>query len=182
MVAIGSIGLLTYVNAQGLRQGKFLQNTLTLTKLASLLVIIILGIVVGKNSFACSANGAQFWDAFRTTVSSPGTVSIQPLTGIMLLSALGVAMVGSLFSADAWNNITFTAGEVINPKRTIPISLVLGTGLVTFLYLLCNVAYIFVLPVAGRPEATDIINRGIQFATSDRVGHCGGLGRALPAS
>ena len=79
-------------------------------------------------------------------------------------------MVGSLFSADAWNNITFTAGEVINPKRTIPISLVLGTGLATLLYLLCNVAYIFVLPVAGRPDASDIISRGIQFAASDRVG------------
>ena len=86
---------------------------------------------------------------FERRYLNPGTVSIEPLTGIMLLSALGVAMVGSLFSADAWNNITFTAGEVINPKRTIPISLVLGTGLVTLLYLLCNVAYIFVLPVAG---------------------------------
>ena len=170
VVAIGSISLLTYVNAQGLRQGKFLQNTLTITKLTSLLVIIMLGIVVGKNSIALSANVAHFWDAFRTAVSYPGTVSIEPLTGIMLLSALGVAMVGSLFSADAWNNITFTAGEVINPKRTIPISLVLGTGLVTLLYLLCNVAYIFVLPVAGRPDASDIISRGIQFAASDRVG------------
>ena len=81
VVAIGSIGLLTYVNAQGLRQGKFLQNTLTITKLTSLLVIIMLGIVVGKNSIALSANVAHFWDAFRTAVSYPGTVSIEPLTG-----------------------------------------------------------------------------------------------------
>jgi basic amino acid/polyamine antiporter, APA family len=169
VVAIGSIVFLTYVNARGLREGKILQNTFTITKIVSLLVIIVLGIMVGKNSAALSVNFTQFWNAFRTTVSSPGTVSIQPLTGIMLFSALGVAMVGSLFSADAWNNITFTAGEVINPKRTIPVSLVLGTGLVTVLYLLCNVAYIFVLPVAGRPDTSDIIGRGIQFAVSDRV-------------
>jgi len=169
VVAIGSIVLLTYVNARGLREGKILQNTFTITKIVSLLVIIVLGIMVGKNSAAMSVNFTYFWSAFRTTVSSLGTVSIQPLTGIMLLSALGVAMVGSLFSADAWNNITFTAGEVVNPKRTIPISLVLGTGLVILLYLLCNVAYILVLPVAGQPEGPDIISRGIQFAASDRV-------------
>ena len=169
VVAIGSIVLLTYVNARGLREGKILQNTFTITKLASLLVIIVLGIVVGKNSTAISANFSGIWDAFRTTVSDGGTATVESLTGVMLLSALGVAMVGSLFASDAWNNITFTAGEVINPKRTVPLSLVLGTGIVTILYLLCNLAYILVLPVAGRPDTPDIIGRGIQFAASDRV-------------
>jgi APA family basic amino acid/polyamine antiporter len=79
-------------------------------------------------------------------------------------------MVGSLFSSDAWNNITFAAAEVVNPKKTIPLSLVFGTGLVTLLYLLANVAYILILPVSGTPGATDVVARGIQFAADDRVG------------
>jgi APA family basic amino acid/polyamine antiporter len=92
------------------------------------------------------------------------------LGGVGLLAAIGVAMVGSIFSSDAWNNITFTAGEVVNPKRNIPLSLALGTGIVTLLYILANVAYIVTLPVIGSPEATDVVGRGIQFATNDRVG------------
>jgi APA family basic amino acid/polyamine antiporter len=79
-------------------------------------------------------------------------------------------MVGSLFSADAWNNITFTAGEVANPRRNIPLSLALGTGTVILLYLLANIGYLLVLPLTGSPEATDAAGRGIQFAASDRVG------------
>jgi APA family basic amino acid/polyamine antiporter len=82
---------------------------------------------------------------------------------------MGTCMVGSLFTSDAWNNITFTAGEVINPKRDIPLSLALGTGVVTLLYILANVAYIVVLPVIGSPEATNVMGQGIQFASSDRV-------------
>jgi APA family basic amino acid/polyamine antiporter len=87
----------------------------------------------------------------------------------MLLSAIGVAMVGSLFSADAWNNITFTAGEVTNPKRNIPLSLALGTGTVILMYLLANIGYLLVLPLTGSPQAADAAGRGIQFAISDRV-------------
>jgi len=77
---------------------------------------------------------------------------------------------GSLFSSDAWNNITFTAGEVVNPRKTIPLSLALGTGIVTLLYLLANIAYILILPLRGSPEAADVVGRGIQFAAQDRVG------------
>ena len=84
--------------------------------------------------------------------------------------AIGAAMVGSLFSSDAWNNITFAAGEVKNPRRTIPLGLALGTAIVTCLYILANVAYIFLLPVAGTPEVAEVAGRGIQFATTDRVG------------
>jgi APA family basic amino acid/polyamine antiporter len=79
-------------------------------------------------------------------------------------------MVGSLFSSDAWNSITFTAGEVINPKRNIPLSLAIGTGLVTVLYIASNIAYITILPLHGAPEAADVMGRGIQYAVSDRVG------------
>jgi APA family basic amino acid/polyamine antiporter len=92
------------------------------------------------------------------------------LSGVGLITAIGVAMVGSLFASDAWNNITFTAGEVVNPRRNIPLSLALGTGAVTLLYILANIAYILVLPLGGSPDAPDVSGRGIQFAANDRVG------------
>src|SRR5262249_58142596 len=81
-----------------------------------------------------------------------------------------VAQTGSLFSADAWNNVTFTAGEVKNPQRNLPLSLAMGTGVVIFLYLLCNVIYLNVLPLDGSPTGATIIERGIKYATEDRVG------------
>jgi APA family basic amino acid/polyamine antiporter len=83
---------------------------------------------------------------------------------------MGVAMVGSLFSSDAWNNITFTAAEVVNPKRTIPLSLALGTGIVTIIYITANVVYLLVLPLSGSPDGATAAARGIQFAATDRVG------------
>jgi basic amino acid/polyamine antiporter, APA family len=159
VVAIVCIAFLTFVNSRGLREGKIVQNIFTIAKTAALIGLILLGILVGRNAHAIDANLANFWAATWTHVS-----------GLMLLAAIGTSMVGSLFSSDAWNNITFTAGEVINPKRNIPLSLVLGTGVVTVLYLLANVAYILVLPVLGSPDATDLVGRGIQFASSDRVG------------
>ena len=88
----------------------------------------------------------------------------------MILAAIGAAMVGSLFSSDAWYDITYAAGEIINPKRTIPLSLFLGTLTVSILYFLTNVAYVLTLPLVGRPDAADALGRGIQFALSDRVG------------
>src|SRR5262249_46946324 len=91
-----------------------------------------------------------------------------------VLTILAVAQVGSLFSSDAWNNVTFTAGEVKNPKRNLPLSLALGTGVVTLLYLASNFVYLGVLPLQGDPNGTTVFARGIQYATSDRVG-TGGL-------
>ena len=88
----------------------------------------------------------------------------------MLIAMFGTAMVGSIFSSDAWNNITFTAGEVREPSRNIPLSLAIGTGIVTLLYILANIAYMHVLPVIGFPQGTDVMARGMQFAVSDRVG------------
>lgn len=89
---------------------------------------------------------------------------------ISTITLVGVAMVGALFAADAWNNVTFTAAEVRNPSRNLPLSLALGTGLVISLYVLANVAYLRVLPLAGNPNGASAIARGIQFATQDRVG------------
>src|SRR5207247_5705022 len=102
-----------------------------------------------------------------------------------LLTVISVAMVGSLFAADAWNNVTFVAGEVKDPERTLPRSLALGTGLVIAIYLLVNVAYLCVLPLRGTPRRATVLARGLQFAARDRAatsgtegafGHpCGGL-------
>lgn len=169
LFAILSVVTLTYVNTRGLREGKIVQNVLTIAKTAALIGLILLGILIGRNAQAIDINLAHFWDATWTKVSNGQIVSVESLSGLMLFAAIGASMVGSLFSSDAWNNITFTAGEVINPKRNIPLSLALGTGIVTLLYILANVAYILVLPVIGSPDATDVLGRGIQFASSDRV-------------
>jgi basic amino acid/polyamine antiporter, APA family len=85
------------------------------------------------------------------------------------LTILAVAQTGSLFSADAWNNVTFTAGEVKNPQRNLPISLALGTGVVILLYVLCNVIYLNVLPLDGSATGATVLERGIKYATEDRV-------------
>jgi APA family basic amino acid/polyamine antiporter len=169
ILAIFSIAILTYVNTRGLREGKIVQNTFTITKTLALFGLILLGIIVGRNAGAIEANLSSFWDATWTHVADGKIASVESLSGLMIFAAIGTAMVGSLFSSDAWNNITFTAGEVINPKRNIPLSLVLGTGVVTLLYVLANVAYVLVLPVVGAPGASDVIGRGIQFAAADRV-------------
>jgi APA family basic amino acid/polyamine antiporter len=169
ILAILSIAILTYVNTRGLREGKIVQNSFTITKTLALFGLILLGIIVGRNAGAIEANLSSFWDATWTHVADGKIVSVESLSGLMVFAAIGTAMVGSLFSSDAWNNITFTAGEVINPKRNIPLSLALGTGVVTLLYVLANVAYVLVLPVVGTPGAPDVIGRGIQFAAADRV-------------
>jgi len=173
ILAILSIAVLTMVNLQGIHEGKVVQNLFTLTKTVALLGLILLGIFVGANTTAIAKNFSNLWNAHWIHISSQesfASVSIEPLSGLMLFAAIGAAMVGSLFASDAWNNITFTAGEVINPKKNIPLSLALGTGTVTILYILANIAYVLVLPVVGNPAATDVAGRGIQFATSDRVG------------
>ncbi len=169
VIAIGTIVLLTWVNTRGIHGGKIVQDIFTITKTAALLGLIILGISIGQNATAISSNLQNIWHATWTTIGAGGLPSVESLSGIGLLAAIGVAMVGSLFSSDAWNNITFTAGEVVNPRRDIPLSLALGTGIVTVLYLLANVAYILVLPVQGNPSAPDVLGRGIQFAADDRV-------------
>ncbi|MCX6123014.1 MAG: amino acid permease [Ignavibacteriales bacterium] len=170
ILAIASVVLLTFVNMRGLQEGKIVQNIFTATKILALLGFILLALFIGRNTSALAANVGSFWNATWTQIADGKIVSLTPLSGWMLLSAIGVAMVGSLFSADAWNNITFTAGEVSNPKKNIPLSLALGTGTVILIYLLANIGYLLVLPLTGSPEATDAVGKGIQFAASDRVG------------
>jgi basic amino acid/polyamine antiporter, APA family len=169
LLAIVIIILLSYLNSRGLKEGKAVQNTFTFAKTAALFGLILVGIALGRNAGAIEANWNGFWDGTRAVAGAGGTVTREPLMGLAMLAAIGISMVGSLFSSDAWNNITFTAGEVVNPRKTIPMSLLLGTLIVTVLYILANVAYLLVLPVQGAPAAADAAGRGIQFASSDRV-------------
>lgn len=170
LLAIASIAFLTWLNIRGVRAGKIVQNVFTSTKIIALFGLILLGIIVGANATAWNANFTDFWAVDLSKWDSLALIpSGTPMT-FAIIAAIGTAMVGSLFSSDAWNNITFTAGEVVNPKRTIPLSLALGTGIVTLLYILANVAYLLVLPVVGSATATDVLGRGIQFATTNRVG------------
>jgi len=169
ILAIANIAFLTYTNMQGLRSGKIVQNIFTITKAIALMGLIILVLIVSKNIGSLSTVFSNFWNPSWTHVAGGKIISVEPLSGMMLVAAIGVSMVGSLFSSDAWNNITFTSSEVVNPKRNIPLSLFLGTLTVTILYIAANVAYIFILPIKGNPEAVNVMGRGIQFALSDRV-------------
>jgi len=171
VLAILSLVVLTFINARGVKEGKLIQDIFTLSKIIALFGLIAIGLTVGVNETALKANfGEAFWKSAWTKVADGKVISVEPLSGLGLWIAVGVAMVGSLFSSDAWNNITFTAGEVINPKRNIPLSLALGTGAVTLIYLLANVSYLVVLPLQGTPDGADALTRGIQFAELDRVG------------
>ena len=169
LLAVASVVLLTGVNTRGLQEGKVVQNAFTFTKTLALFGLILVALIVGRNAGVVQTNVQFFWDASWTRAVNGAITSVTPLSGILLLAAIGTAMVGSLFSSDAWNNITFTAGEVINPRRNIPLSLAIGTGVVTLLYILANVGYLMVLPLHGTPAGTDVVGRGIQFAVSDRV-------------
>ncbi len=165
IIAIGCIAFLTWMNTRGIRTGKYLQNSFTYTKMLVLLLFIVIGLFVAKNVGVITVNKKILWDAVQ--VSGGNEIS---LTGFALIAALATSMVGSLFTFDAWYNLTFTSGEVINPKRNIPLGMALGTLIVTVIYLLTNLVYIYALPVRGDPNATTVIGQGMQFATNDRVG------------
>ncbi|MDD8025123.1 MAG: amino acid permease [Acidobacteriota bacterium] len=170
ILAIASIAVLTWVNLRGVRTGKRVQNSFTVVKIATLIGFIGLGIILGANTPAIKANFAAFWKGSWTHLAGGAVSGVTPLSGLMLLAAIGAAMVGSLFSSDAWYGITYAAGEIKNPRKTIPMSLLIGTATVCVLYVLANLAYILILPVVGSPEAAGVAGRGIQFAMSDRVG------------
>jgi APA family basic amino acid/polyamine antiporter len=166
LVAIGSIAFLTWINTRGIQEGKHVQNAFTSGKFILLVMFIIIGLGFAANQQAISVNREIIWDPVRLGADGNGI----PLAGMALVAAIGMAMVGSLFSSDAWNNITFTAGEVINPRKNIPLSLFLGTFVVTILYLLANLVYITVLPLRGDPDGADVVARGMQYAVNDRLG------------
>src|SRR5437667_8236693 len=156
LVGLALIGFLTFTNTRGLEVGKLIQNVFTTAKTGALIALIVLGIIVGVRSGAGAENFSHFW-TLRGGLQEVGA-GITAATAFGLFVGICVAQTNSLFSADAWNNITFTAGEVKNPRRNIPLSLAFGTFLVIGLYLLANVAYLAALPFSA-----------IQNAPSDRV-------------
>lgn len=166
LLGILSVIFLTWLNVQGVRAGKAVQTTFTTAKLVALFGLILLGFLIGFKSEIWAANTKDFWSSFSTS----GSGSYAPLYGLAVITALGTAMVGSLFSSDAWNNVTFIAAEIKDPRRNIPLSLFLGTLIVSVLYFITNVMYLGVLPFQGDPQGADVLSRGIAFAESDRVG------------
>lgn len=166
LVALLLILFLTALNTRGLKLGKLIQNIFTSAKTLALAALIVAGIFLGRNATAIHANFNGLWALHDPETIEPGAAwmksflpSITAASGVFgLVIAFGVAQVGSLFSADAWNNITFTAGEVKNPRRDIPISLAAGTAIVITLYFLANVGYLSTLTL-----------HQIQTAPDDRV-------------
>ncbi len=155
VVAIAVIVFLTWLNGLGVREGKRVQNLFTAAKVAALATLILLGLFVSRNQEAVAANTVHFWGEQEFSL------------GFLML--LGGALVGPLFSSDAWNNVTFTAGEMKNPQRTLPLSLIGGTALVMLFYVLTNLAYLSLLPLVGSVDGTTVVERGMQYAAEDRV-------------
>ena len=171
LAAVTIIILLTAVNSLGVKLGALVQNIFTTTKIAALLAVVLLGGIFGRNALAMAANfGRNFFVGAGWHTLHPVQVGVGgPISLVGVVTILAVVQVGSLFSADAWNNVTFTAGEVRNPQRNLPLSLALGTGIVLAIYLLVNFVYLAALPLHGDPAAASIAGRGIQFAAEDRV-------------
>ena len=156
VVAMVMIAVLTALNIRGVTLGANIQTVFSVAKIGALAALVVLGLTFFRQPDVAAANFANFWG------TGDWSLAILPI--------LGAAMVGSLFSSDAWNNVTFAAAEVRDPTRNLPRALALGTGLVSLLYILANVAYLNILPFYGDPNGTDVLSRGLQYAAQDRVG------------
>ncbi len=172
LAAILLVICLSIVNIFGLKTGAFIQNVFTTAKVAALLGLAFLGAAMGRNAQAIAANfSGHFWHNAGLSAQHAVQVGVGgPVVMVGTLTIVAVAQVGSLFSSDAWNNVTFTAGEVRNPSRTLPLSLAIGTGVVIALYIACNFIYLTVLPLDGSPGAVTVLARGIKYASEERVG------------
>jgi APA family basic amino acid/polyamine antiporter len=170
LTAILIIVLLTLLNTLGVKMGAAIQNLFTSAKVLALAAVVLVGVLV-RDPAAIAANFGEGWKNFWAGAGWSSLHAAQPggteMVGIFTL--IGIVQVGSLFSADAWNNVTFTAGEIRNPKRNLPLSLAIGTGVVLLLYILCNFVYLSVLPMVGDPHGATVLERGIQYAQEDRV-------------
>jgi APA family basic amino acid/polyamine antiporter len=162
LVAIVMIIFITFLNTRGVRLGKLIQNVFTSAKTLSLIGLILIGVFVGRNHAAIGDNFSHFWTVRGAQTLEPASFfkglfpAVTAASGFFgLLVAFGVSQVGSLFSADAWNNIGFTAAEVKNPKRDVALSMALGTTIVITLYCLANLAYLLALPLAQIQNAPD---------------------------
>ncbi|RZJ63447.1 MAG: amino acid permease [Flavobacterium sp.] len=155
LVSIGTIILLTYINSRGVKNGKYIQTIFTVMKIASLVGLVIFGLVLATNANIWDANWTDMWNAQKFDT---GTATWSSITGGVLLSAIAASMVGSLFSSDAWNGVTFISGEIKNPQRNVGLSLFYGTLIVTIIYISANIMYLAVMPI-----------NDIAFADQDRV-------------
>jgi basic amino acid/polyamine antiporter, APA family len=156
IVAILMIAVLTVTNMRGVTLGAAIQTVFSVAKIGALAAIVLLGLTLFRQPDIAAANFSNFWGT--------GTWSLA------VVPVIGAAMVGSLFSSDAWNNVTFAAAEVQEPSKNLPRALAIGTGTVSLLYILANVAYLNILPFYGDPNGTDVLARGLQYAAQDRVG------------
>jgi basic amino acid/polyamine antiporter, APA family len=156
LVAIAMIVLLTVTNMRGVTLGAAIQTVFSVAKLGALAALVLFGLTLFRQPDIAAANFAGFWGTGDWSLA--------------MVPVIGAAMVGSLFSSDAWNNVTFAAAEVQNPTRNLPRALAIGTGTVSLLYILANVAYLNVLPFSGDPNGRDVLARGLQYALQDRVG------------
>ncbi len=175
LTGIVIVFLLAFVNMFGVKLGSMIQNVFTSAKALSLAALVLLTLTVGRNATAMAANFGDGWSEFWKNAGWSSLHPVQvgiggPIVFVNLLVVLAVVQVGSLFSSDAWNNITFTAGEVKNPRRNIPLSLIMGTGFVVTMYFLATLGYLMVLPMHGDPHGATALARGLQFASEDRVG------------
>jgi len=171
LMAIVLTILLSLINILGVKTGAAIQNVFTAAKVLALLGLACLGFAFGRTPQALAANfGSNFWHNAGLGAQHAVQVGVGgPIVMVGTLTILAVAQVGSLFSADAWNNVTFTAGEVKNPSRNLPLSLALGTGVVIALYIACNFIYLTALPFNGVEGGATILARGITHASEDRV-------------
>ena len=156
VVAMAMIAVLTVLNVRGVILGAAVQTVFSVAKIGALAVLVLLGLTIFRQPDIAAANFSNFWG------TGDWTLAVVPV--------IGAAMVGSLFSSDAWNNVTFAAAEVRDPTRNLPRALAIGTGLVSLLYILSNVAYLNILPFYGDPDGNDVLARGLQYAAQDRVG------------
>ena len=152
-----------------MKNGKLIQNVFGSTKIVALFGLILVGLLFGINYDVAHANFSDMWSATAAKKDLNGVFTFENIVSWGIVPAIGVAMVGSLFSSDAWNNIGFSGDEIQNPKRNLVLSMVIGTSLVTVIYILMNVVYLLVLPLHGDPNGVDVMSRGIQFSTNDRV-------------
>ena len=165
VIAIAMISFLTWLNTRGIVTGKTVANIFSSTKVIALFGFILIGFLATKSINSLEINREVFWQAGKVGPDD----AVIPLAGFSLIAAIGTALVGSLFAADAWYNVTYLSDEVINPKRNVPLSLIYGTLLISVIYILTNFVYIKILPLSGSPVGADVLSRGIQFATDDRV-------------
>jgi APA family basic amino acid/polyamine antiporter len=191
LAAVLVILLLTYSNTRGIKTGAAVQNVFTSAKVLALLAVVLVGLVA-KNALAMAVNFGPGWHNFWINRGSDGLswISTGAVDKIWIgpLTAIAVVQVGSLFSSDAWNNVTFTAGEIRNPKRNLPLSLMIGTGVVLLLYIACNFVYLSVLPMMNPVNGIDMFGKTISTAPQDRVATAvmeqafGGIGAKLMAA